>query len=174
LKEGDGLAGVEALVVPVAAAVSSPSRASMYTVRKGETLVTIADRFGVSLDQLRRWNNISGIKVEAGRRLHVTETASATHTRRGHGRGTHAQSEERSSAKAHESSTEKESSKKSSTSSSKKSKGSTSKKENSTVSAKSHAESPKAASGAKKSESGSAKKRSATEAPAKKKSSSRK
>jgi membrane-bound lytic murein transglycosylase D len=174
LKESDGLTGVEALVVPVAPAVAAPSRASMYTVRKGETLVTIADRFGVSLDQLRRWNKITGIKVEAGRRLHVTETASTVRTRRGHGRGASAQSEERSSAKAHESSTAKDSDKKSSSSSSKKSRGSASKKSHASASAKTHEESPKAASGAKKSDSSRAKKRSATEAPAKKKSSSRK
>jgi membrane-bound lytic murein transglycosylase D len=50
----------------------------LYTTRRGDTLVSIADRFGVSLDQLRRWNKISaGIKVEPGRRLHVAEPSSA-------------------------------------------------------------------------------------------------
>jgi membrane-bound lytic murein transglycosylase D len=48
----------------------------LYTVRRGDTLVSISDRFGVSLAQLRRWNSIpAGIKVEAGRRLHVAEPA---------------------------------------------------------------------------------------------------
>ncbi len=71
------LTGMEALVVPVAP-VSAPSvHTLVYTTRRGDTLVSIADRFGVSLDQLRRWNKIpSGIKVEAGRRLHVAEPAS--------------------------------------------------------------------------------------------------
>jgi membrane-bound lytic murein transglycosylase D len=50
----------------------------LYTARRGDTLVSIADRFGVSLDQLRRWNKIpAGIKVEPGRRLHVAEPSSA-------------------------------------------------------------------------------------------------
>jgi len=52
----------------------------MYTARRGDTLVTIADRFGVSLNQLRRWNRIEGVKVEVGRRLHVAEPASAPGT----------------------------------------------------------------------------------------------
>jgi membrane-bound lytic murein transglycosylase D len=57
-------------------------------VRKGETLVTIADRFGVSLSQLRRWNAITGIKVEPGRRLHVADPSTSSHTAsRTHRRG---------------------------------------------------------------------------------------
>jgi membrane-bound lytic murein transglycosylase D len=60
----------------------------LYTARKGDTLVTIADRFGVSLVQLRRWNKINGIKVEPGRRLRVAEPAvAATHTAHSHRRG---------------------------------------------------------------------------------------
>jgi len=47
-------------------------------VRRGDTLVTIADRFGVSLSQLRSWNGIpSGVRVAAGRRLRVAEPATA-------------------------------------------------------------------------------------------------
>jgi membrane-bound lytic murein transglycosylase D len=59
----------------------------LYTARKGDTLVTIADRFGVSLDQLRRWNKMTGIKVEPGRRLHVAEAANVPHAARSHRRG---------------------------------------------------------------------------------------
>jgi len=71
--EHDNLQGIEALVVPVPLSESHLARA-LYTVRRGDTLVTIADRFGVSLSQLRRWNGIpSGIRVEPGRRLHVAE-----------------------------------------------------------------------------------------------------
>ena len=91
LKAGDNpdaLAGVEALLVPVAPAATSSSRTLLYTVRRGETLVTIADRFGVSLSQLRRWNRITGIKVEPGRRLHVADPSTASHTAvRSHRRG---------------------------------------------------------------------------------------
>ncbi len=70
--ENDSLSGVEALVVPVAP-VAAPSRGVLYTTRRGDTLVSIADRFGVSLSQLRRWNSLSGIRVAPGRRLHVAE-----------------------------------------------------------------------------------------------------
>jgi membrane-bound lytic murein transglycosylase D len=84
-----GIAGVDALLVPVPL-VSEPSlHTRLYTVRRGDTLVTIADRFGVSLSQLRRWNGIpSGVRVDPGRRLHVAEPApvalhaSSTHHRK--------------------------------------------------------------------------------------------
>lgn len=78
LHETDSIQGIEALTVPVALAVAESTRMSLYTARRGDTLVTIADRFGVSLDQLRRWNKITGVKVEAGRRLHVAEPSSLT------------------------------------------------------------------------------------------------
>jgi membrane-bound lytic murein transglycosylase D len=80
LRSADGIAGVEALVVPVAPSAPPSERTRLYTVRKGETLVTISDRFGVSLNQLRRWNNITGIRVQPGRRLHVADPASMPHT----------------------------------------------------------------------------------------------
>jgi membrane-bound lytic murein transglycosylase D len=81
VSEGSGsIEGVEALVVPAAPAAAPPARALLYTVRKGETLVTISDRFGVSLAQLRRWNKITGIKVQAGQRLHIADPASVPRT----------------------------------------------------------------------------------------------
>jgi membrane-bound lytic murein transglycosylase D len=86
-QNGQTLAGIEALVVPVPLAAEPLARTRLYTVRRGDTLVTIADRFGVSLSQLRRWNSIpSGIRVDPGRRLRVAEPApvrtSSTHRRR--------------------------------------------------------------------------------------------
>jgi membrane-bound lytic murein transglycosylase D len=87
LRPSDTIAGVEALAVPVPPAAEPLARTRLYTVRHGDTLVTIADRFGVSLSQLRRWNGIpSGTRVEPGRHLHVAEpvpvTRSSTHHRR--------------------------------------------------------------------------------------------
>jgi membrane-bound lytic murein transglycosylase D len=73
LHTDDSLAGVQALVVPVPLSVAPSTHTRLYTVRRGDTLVTIADRFGVSLTELRRWNNLTGVKVETGRRLHVAE-----------------------------------------------------------------------------------------------------
>jgi len=89
LESTSKLDGVEALVVPVPARASSSSHAVYYTTRRGDTLVSVADRFGISLSQLRRWNKLaaSGIRVEPGRRLHVAEPtlvrASTSRTRRG-------------------------------------------------------------------------------------------
>jgi len=87
LNPTDNVASIEALVVPVPPVAEPLTRTRLYVVRRGDTLVTIADRFGVSLSQLRRWNGIpSGIRVEVGRRLHVAEPAplraSTTHRRR--------------------------------------------------------------------------------------------
>jgi membrane-bound lytic murein transglycosylase D len=79
LRAHEGIADVEALLVPTPP-VAEPAHTRIYTVRKGDTLVTIADRFGVSLNQLRRWNRIPGIKVQPGQRLRVAEPASAPRT----------------------------------------------------------------------------------------------
>lgn len=81
LGEKENLDGVEALIVPVPPAAAPSSRRMLYTTRRGDTLVSIADRFGVSLSQLRRWNKLSGIKVAPGRRLHVSEPARTVRTR---------------------------------------------------------------------------------------------
>jgi membrane-bound lytic murein transglycosylase D len=90
LTESAKLEGVEALVVPVAPSASPSAHTVYYTTRRGDTLVSVADRFGVSLTQLRRWNKLpaSGIKIAAGRRLHVAEqtrirSASLSHRTKG-------------------------------------------------------------------------------------------
>src|SRR5579883_99519 len=73
--DGD-LSGVDSLVIPVApAAAPSSLHNSMYKTQRGDTLVTVADRFGVTVDQLRRWNHLRGNTVTAGRRLYVAEPA---------------------------------------------------------------------------------------------------
>jgi peptidoglycan lytic transglycosylase D len=86
LGEGESLDGVEALVVPVAPSAERASRGLLYTTRRGDTLVSIADRFGVSLSELRRWNKIRGVKVAPGRRLHVAEPARVVRTSERHHR----------------------------------------------------------------------------------------
>ena len=98
LREADSIQGMQALVVPQAPAASPSSHRVLYTARRGDTLVTISDRFGVSLDELRHWNKMTGIKVEAGRRLHVSEPASAPGATSRHRRAT----ESEDSANAHE------------------------------------------------------------------------
>ena len=42
-----------------------------YTVRSGDNLGDLATRFGVSVSDLKKWNDISGTKIYAGRKLRV-------------------------------------------------------------------------------------------------------
>jgi membrane-bound lytic murein transglycosylase D len=87
----DGIEGNEALLVPAQPAAEPVTHPRVYTARKGDTMVTISDRFGVSLTQLRRWNKITGTKVPPGQRLYVADPATAPHTAARAHRGTHTQ-----------------------------------------------------------------------------------
>ncbi len=69
------LSSIDSLVIPVAPAAVSSARTSTYKAQHGDTLVTVADRFGVTVDQLRRWNHISSNAVPPGRKLYVSEPA---------------------------------------------------------------------------------------------------
>src|ERR1035438_7346502 len=82
LRSGDSILGIEALAIPLAPVAAPSAHMQLYTARRGDTLVTIADRCVVSLNELRRWNNIAGVKVEPGRRLHVAEPAHASRSTR--------------------------------------------------------------------------------------------
>lgn len=42
-----------------------------HKIRRGETLGMIAAKFGVSVNQLRDWNNISGNKIMSGKNLKI-------------------------------------------------------------------------------------------------------
>jgi membrane-bound lytic murein transglycosylase D len=75
LQRDDSLGSVEALVVPVAPPAAVATHTETYRARRGDTLVKIADRFGVSLDELRRWNHVTGTSIVAGQRVRVTEPA---------------------------------------------------------------------------------------------------
>ena len=103
LNRDAGLAGVQALVVPVPLSLTPSSHTRLYTVHRGDTLVTIADRFGVSLAELRRWNQLTGVKVEPGRRLRVAEPAvtkaQSTRRRRRSGSASAASSTDHAAAK---------------------------------------------------------------------------
>jgi membrane-bound lytic murein transglycosylase D len=106
----DAINGVEALLVPTQPIAEPAAHTRLYTVRKGETLVTIADRFGVSLNDLRLWNKVPGIKVQPGQRLRVAEPASAPRTSaHGHHRGAAQASEHSPQAEPTNNATEKSS-----------------------------------------------------------------
>jgi membrane-bound lytic murein transglycosylase D len=89
LKVDDGVDTGDELVIPVAGAVASagPQR---YAVRRGDTLITVADRFGVSVEELRRWNHLSSNVVKPGISLAVVspvKLAPVTHVRSKTARG---------------------------------------------------------------------------------------
>jgi membrane-bound lytic murein transglycosylase D len=44
-------------------------RTISYTVRNGDSLSRIADRYRVSVDDLERWNNIEGKYLQPGQKL---------------------------------------------------------------------------------------------------------
>jgi membrane-bound lytic murein transglycosylase D len=75
------------LVVPVQSATSldSPQR---YTVRAGDTLVTVADRFNVTIDELRKWNVLTSSSVKPGHVLYVAEPVRLAPAERARGRVT--------------------------------------------------------------------------------------
>jgi membrane-bound lytic murein transglycosylase D len=56
---------------PSEAPPESPERPASHTVAKGETLFSIARQYGVSIDDLRRWNGLKGNKVQLGARLRL-------------------------------------------------------------------------------------------------------
>jgi membrane-bound lytic murein transglycosylase D len=71
LKADDGIDTGDELVVPITGTVASAS--SRYAVRRGDTLITVADRFGISVEELRRWNHLSSNVAKPGSSLAVVE-----------------------------------------------------------------------------------------------------
>jgi LysM repeat protein len=63
------------LVIPVNAAESDKIRysryASRYKVHTGDTVLTVAEDFGVPPESLRRWNHLKGNDLHHGRLLTV-------------------------------------------------------------------------------------------------------
>lgn len=59
---------------PVDVATPAPPRASVasYTVVSGDTLMKIASRHGVSVDDLRKWNNLHGDALQVGQELKLS------------------------------------------------------------------------------------------------------
>jgi LysM repeat protein len=61
--------------VKAAAKAADPARTGIHVVEKGQTLYSLATRYGVSQDQLRQWNNLPSNSVLIGQALIVTEKA---------------------------------------------------------------------------------------------------
>jgi membrane-bound lytic murein transglycosylase D len=83
LAANDSLDAGDELVIPVAVAAAGPHPLH-YVTRAGDTLVTIADRFNVSVEDLRRWNHLTSSAIKPQRTLAVAEPvrlAPVTHVR---------------------------------------------------------------------------------------------
>jgi len=50
---------------------SGSSNFSTYRIKRGDTISEIAEKFGITTSELRRWNNIRGNKIVAGKTLRV-------------------------------------------------------------------------------------------------------
>ncbi len=57
-----------------------PRRATTYRVQRGDELADIASQFGVSVQQLREWNELSGDNIRPGQRLRVSADAPGART----------------------------------------------------------------------------------------------
>ncbi len=72
--DGGELVAESKLIMPVAgriseAATSFAKKPTRYTVRKGDTVLTVADDFGVPAERVRRWNRLKGNNLRKGRTL---------------------------------------------------------------------------------------------------------
>jgi membrane-bound lytic murein transglycosylase D len=66
-------------VVTPAQRPSTPAPSNgVYTIRSGDNLGDIADRFGVSVRDLQRWNGLRGTRITAGKTLVLRETSAPT------------------------------------------------------------------------------------------------
>lgn len=72
------IAGASAKPVRVTALTKITSKRKQYTVRRGDTLYSIAQRFDVALDDLRRWNKLStGARLHPGDKVTILAAKSA-------------------------------------------------------------------------------------------------
>ncbi|HEU4981674.1 MAG TPA: transglycosylase SLT domain-containing protein [Acidobacteriaceae bacterium] len=88
LSSAADISDVDAVVVPVTPRSASLG-ASYYRVRRGDTLISIADRFNVSVEQLRAWNHLRGPYIRVGHRLRVAEPAHVERSRSSRRRSSH-------------------------------------------------------------------------------------
>jgi membrane-bound lytic murein transglycosylase D len=89
--DGTELARDSRLIIPVSPArVSAPETSNRpaatgyskhpvrYTVRKGDTVLSVADDFGVPTEKIRQWNRLTGNALLAGRSLTIFKPAAAS------------------------------------------------------------------------------------------------
>ena len=86
LQSDDPIHAGEELAVPVPPPAVVPGH-MRYRARRGDTIVTVADRFGVTTGQLRRWNGIRSNRLPMGRLLYISEPVRGRHRSRRYERG---------------------------------------------------------------------------------------
>ncbi len=64
--------------LPEAGSAQEAPSDSTYTVQSGDTLYSIAQRFGVSVEALQRWNDLEGTALQVGQTLRVQSPREAT------------------------------------------------------------------------------------------------
>lgn len=64
--------GHEQAAVDALGAASASATGNTHTVRSGETLYRIGQKYHVGVDQLRKWNNLDNNTVVVGQKLIVS------------------------------------------------------------------------------------------------------
>lgn len=67
----DTLQAGNKLIIPAAPTKNGQAKWVRYRVRRGETLARVADKFGVSPEDIRRWNKLRGSNLPSGRMLRI-------------------------------------------------------------------------------------------------------
>ncbi len=87
LEDTDPVGEGDEIVVPLYSATTASTRHLQYTAQSGDSLITIADRFNVSTEELRSWNHLDTTAVDPGTTLYVSEPVRLPPAGRGHVRG---------------------------------------------------------------------------------------
>ena len=85
ITDKDPMAVGDELVVPVQS-VTSASTPQRYIVRRGDTLLSIGDRFNITSADLHRWNAASSLRLKPGKAIFVAEPIHLAHASRARGR----------------------------------------------------------------------------------------
>ena len=70
---GNAIRAGQRLRIPRTGEANVEPSSVIYTVRSGDTLSTIAGRYGVSVTKLRRLNRLSSSRLQVGQRLEIPE-----------------------------------------------------------------------------------------------------
>lgn len=59
-------------------ASAAQAAAATHTVQKGDTLYNISKRYSTTVDQVKKWNNLSSTNIKIGQKLSIGSTAAAS------------------------------------------------------------------------------------------------